>query len=284
MERKTQYKLWLCGITSNGNEKAITENILPIAKYFDGLNWVYDESKGREDKTSWLLEDNRKEGKITFIPSFYNRFHFFRNHYIFNGLMKDGDWFVVLDSCEKLEGPFCEKICDFIFMLEENGVEGVVLHGKGLMFKFNESMEYRNSVHEQLQGARNIIEMTSIKGYENSIDYFKNRRSEIRDSQSFVEKYLFYYLCPNSIHCLLGCEDNRGRFARRQDLRKKFLKTYIKKIDINTENVIGYLVENTEEMKEYINNEKIFNDVYRKYVLRETNLKDEHNWEDMIAI
>lgn len=273
--------IYLCGITQAGNSKALEEHLSPIAHFFDGLNWVFHLPEEKE--TLAVLEKYKGGGAIQKIP-FFGRFGFSRNHYLFNGIIKEGDWFVVLDSHEKLEPWFAENLPQLINLLENNSIDGVVLHGKGLIFKFNEWMEYRGSVHEQITGAKKIVELTAISGYEDSSKYFRNRRGDLRDSQHFVEKYLFYYLCPGSIHCLLGCEKDRGLFERRQVLRAEFREFCRKEnIPLDVESVISYLKENTEKMKKYINEDKIFNDVYRKHVLGES-LKDDHNWEDMVEL
>ena len=273
--------IYLCGITQSGNAAALEEHLSPIHHFFDGLNWVYHLPEEKE--TLAVLEKYKGAGTIQKIP-FFNRFGFARNHYLFNGIIKDGDWFVIQDSHERIDPAFAENLPNLIKLLEGNSIDGVTLHGKGFFFQFNEWMEYRGSVHEQLVGAKNVIELTTVRGYEDSSKYFTNRRADLRDSQHFVEKYLFYYLCPGSIHCLLGCEKDRGKFERRQVLRAEF-REFCKKenIPLDVNSVIAYLGENTESMKKFINEEKIFNDVYRKYVLCEK-LKDDHNWEDMIQL
>src|SRR6056300_963637 len=96
-------KLWLTGMTSAGNGDHLKELIEPIKEYFDGLIWVYHDDQKEFQADQHLdsglryLYDNKRDGEII-RSRWCNRFDFSRNIGLYQGPIKYGDWFLVIDT------------------------------------------------------------------------------------------------------------------------------------------------------------------------------------------
>jgi hypothetical protein len=288
-------KLYLCGMTSAGNEKNLRDMIEPILEYFDGLVWTFHNpieifagNLGYElDFGYEYLQKNKKEGKIV-TANWCQRHGYSMTHYLWQGSMKEGDFFVQLDSSERLSPKFCAELRDLCKDMEEKNIGMIANKGKGLIFRYNELLEFRGSPHWAV-----INVLGSVAQVELEDDEFWNVRDENRDKFHFVIHYLKYYLYPaGSNHCLLGLEKNGDPvklFPPREEKRLRFRK-YLDKYEIKQEPqaIIDHFLEQKEkpleELIQFINSEKILNDVWRYYVLKDENFKDDHNFEDMVKI
>src|SRR4051812_18841280 len=97
-------KLYLCGITNAGNEQNLRELIEPVLEYFDGLVWTFHYPI---DDGYKFLKENKKEGAII-LATWNQRHHYSMNHFLYQGPMEDGDFFITLDTLERISPEFCK--------------------------------------------------------------------------------------------------------------------------------------------------------------------------------
>lgn len=275
-------KLWLCGITSAGNEANLRALIDPILPYFSGIQMVFHHPI---DGGAEYLETNKKEGRIIYV-------HFSQRHgasmtqFLHQGTMEGGDFFVTVDSMERLGVEFCrDRLPQLIHQMSVQNIAMIANYGKGLIFRYSEQLEFKGSPHwfgSGFDGSVTNIELPSSD--------FWNVRSEQREPFQFVTHYLKYYLYPaGSNHCLLGLEKNGDpkilfpiREARRLNFRKALTA---RRYSCTVDGVKSLMNEPLdEEMKEFFSNEKILNDSYRYFHLGRTDFVDNHNFADIIPI
>ena len=288
-------KLWLCGITNLGNEQNLRELIEPILEYFDGLVWTFHDptfnDDGNMDQGFKILLHNKKEGKI--ITAEWCQRHFnSMNQYLWQGPMKDGDYFVQIDTQERMSPEFCAKLRDICISMDEQNIGMISNFGKGLIYRYNEQLEFRGSPHWY------AINLSGDKNAQAELekDEFWNVRDNQREPMSFVDHYLKYYLYPaGSNSVLLGLDKNGNPaelFPPREERRLKF-KKYLEDQNIinpTVDTVISFFAtQNSNEtvddqLKDFINNEKILNDVWRYHILGDSDFKDDHDFSNIIKI
>lgn len=281
------HKTWICGITYGKAVEDVKNNILPIAKYFDGLNIVLHKNSmlmsNEENELFAVLNTNKGQGKIHLFD-WIKRYDFSRNRYLFDPLMQTGDFFVVLDSMEKLEPDFCKNDLPKIKnAMIENNLEAFFLHGKGFIFRKNEWMQYQNGTHECIRPLNRAAELTDTDGYQDSSKYFTNTRPLVRDKLHFIEHYFRYYLIDNTMQCLLGTENDKELTNQRWQNRHNF-RLYLQSqgVQFNYDDVLEYFKKDlSEKMKDFLNKEKILNDIYRYKILGETDIIDNHDYKNI---
>jgi hypothetical protein len=276
-------KIWLCGITKQGNEENLKELIEPIKQYFNGLVWTFHLPI---DEGSNYLESAKGEGKIIYTD-WTQRYDFARNHYLFSNIIKEGDWFFNIDSEERLSKEFCKNLNNYINIFESEGIDSIYYEGKFLAFKFNEWMYWRNSIHEHLIGSNKGIDLKGTKPFDDNGIRF-NLRNEKRNRFDFVEQALRYYLTLGSIHCLLACENNQDFFQRRMQIRTEF-RNHILNMGIDptdTKSIIDFISQdNLDEItKKCINFEKYLNDAYRYFKLKLEDFDQDFDFKNLIKI
>lgn len=276
-------KLWLVGMFSAGKLKGLKEVVDPIINNFNGVVATFHLPT---DETSSYLESIKGEGEIIYTKYVY-RNDLSRNLYLWQGPIKNGDWFINIDNDEELKPLFFEKLNSFYEFLISNNIDGILLHGKRFMFRYNDFMEHKGNPHEGLFGANRVIELTKIPEFSNSEEYFVNLRPIRRDKFVFIDAYLRYYLsCPNSNQCLLGTENNIPLFQQREQMRREF-RLYVQQelnIDTTVEAFKQYIDSHgwNDKLTHFCNNEKIINDWRRYHYLNDRNFNDDHDRNNMI--
>jgi hypothetical protein len=277
-----QNKLWLTGLTSSGNLENLKSLIDPIKDDFDGLIWTFHYPK---DEGSEYLESVKGDGEIIYTK-WCNRLHFSRNHCLFQGPMRIGDWFVVIDTLEKLSPEFTSSLKDLIKILNINDIDGVYLYNKRFMFRFNEYNEFVGNPHEGIKGSQKPIELTQTQFWKDS--YFENLRPKLRESLHWVNAFMKYYLFPQSNHLVLHFEHDADFINQRYEIRYKFFNEIhsLGYDPLNIKSVIKCINEIglTNTLKECINSEKILNDWYRYEFLGARDQIDKHDFSLIIKI
>ena len=275
--------LFLTGITSGGNLDNLSKMIGPIADYFDGLMWTFHLPL---DEGADYLEKNKKRGRIVY-SHWHSRHGVSMSQFLWQGTMKDGDYFVNLDSMERLGVEFCKTgLPQAIETMKLNNIAVIANYGKGLLFRFNEQLEFKGSPHWYpvgLDGDAYNVELPKTA--------FWNVRSEQRNPFQFVTHYAKYYVAypAGSNHCLLGLEKNgdpQALFPAREARRLAFRKAMVKReYDLTVDGVQKLMADGLdEEMKEFFRNEKILNDFYRYFHLQREDFLDNHDFKDMVEI
>ncbi|MDB4317726.1 hypothetical protein N9973_00350 [bacterium] len=276
-------KVWLCGITNEGNEQNLKELIDPIKDYFDGLVWTFHYPK---DEGADYLESAKGDGKIIYTD-WLGRYDFPRNHYLFSNVIREGDWFFNIDSEERLSPEFMQNWSSHKEIFENNGIDGLYYEGKFMAFKLNEWMYWKNSIHEMLSGCNRAIDLHGHEVFD-STPIRTNLRLEKRREFDFVKQALRYYLTKGSIHVQLGCEDNPELIKKRHEIRMNFrLYLLSKEININNvDDVIDFICSDNLDSftKNCINSEKYINDAYRYYKLGLEDFSQDFDFSNLVLV
>lgn len=274
------------------SEENLRELIEPVRKNFDGIVCTFHYPK---DSGAAYLEEVKGHGKVIYTE-WCKRHDFSRNHYLYSGPIKNGDWCVQIDVLERFGENFIRDLRSHIDYFKSQGVNMVYYYNKPFLFEYHESLMYRGSPHEgllRMDGQAVGIELSKIIPNEPDVRY-NVRPLKRKDPYNWVDHYLRYYLYPwGSNHCLLGLEGNHPKgnafFHERDAQRLKFLQ-FLDSHGINrdTESVIDWLKANKDnlhaEMKQFINSDLILNDVYRYHVLGDKSIRDRHDWSGLIKI
>ena len=282
-------KLWLTGMTSAGNGDHLKELIEPIKEYFDGLIWVYHDDQKEFQADQHLdsglryLYDNKRDGEII-RSRWCNRFDFSRNIGLYQGPIKYGDWFLVIDTMERMHIDFALQIRDLIQRFDKNEINGVYCRNKHLLFKYNENTSFVHNPHCGVKGVTKSIEISSLPFWKE--EYWQNVRSLHRDKYEFIDHNLKYYLFPNTNHLVLNCESDQQFIVRRYMIRNEFFQELLKLgIDIQDFKAVkDYIVTGdlTETTKSCISEEKYLNDVYRFYRLNQKDIQEDFDFENLV--
>jgi hypothetical protein len=258
-------KLWLIGITTGGHKQDLQELIDPIKDDFDGLIWTFHYPK---DDGADYLESVKGQGEIIYTK-WCNRLDFSRNHSLFQSHMQVGDWFLTIDTLERLSPDFTGRLKSICSYLDYSGVDGVYLYNKRLLFKVNEQTAFVNNPHEGVIGVTKSLELSKQSFWEES--YQKNIRAEKRqDPLYFINHNFKYYFFHNTNHLLLGFENDEEMVNKRYQNRSKLIEL-IRGQGLNpfcltsVEECFRYRLN--DEIKECINFDKFLNDWYRYKIL-----------------
>ena len=283
-------RLFLTSMSTGGNVDNITEMVEPILPYLDGIIWVLHHC-ATDDPGAQYLESVKGAGKV--IYRFWpGRHHVSMNDTLYTGLMEEGDLFLYCDALERPMLPFVSRIkSEIAFTMEEADLDVIAYFGKPFLMRYRETMEYRGSPHWGLYGWNNRgIEWSTIEPDESKVR-LNTRPLKRPNVWGWVDHYLKYYVAypAGSNHCLLGLEKNGDpnklfpiREARRLEFRR-YLKS--KGVPLTVDGVRAWLLLGPdEEGKRFVREEKILNDAYRRYILNDTTLVDNHDFKDMVPI
>jgi hypothetical protein len=288
---KKQKKFWFCGMSGPSSIENLQELLEPIKDYFNGIVWVLHDS--RDSQESKYLESIKGEGKIIHYE-YHQRHDISRNHYLWCGPIKNGDWVMVCDDLERLNTTFVksfQNIVEEIFI--PSNINMGVYYGKPLLFEYHESLVYQGSPHEGLfrrDGLTSAREIKDIWPVETDVRY-NVRPFKRKEPFHWVRHFARYMLMPwGSNHALLHLElraktreEFNKLFQERESLRVEFLNYLDERgIERNVDAVIKLFSSTLDDrLKKFINNEKVWNDLYRLYVLDDNTIQDEHLWTSM---
>ena len=193
----TNSKLWLCGMTQNRKEN-IDEMTKDIAQHFDGLVFVDGYS---DDGTFELLNERKGNGRI--IQRKWTNDHDFQmNEFLRQGPMRNGDWFLMLDSPDRANEEWCKQLKEEVETYNEEGIGAVSFVSKVQLARYFDSMFYFQSPHWGLNGI-----LGNIKGYteEEKQDYITSTRFETDDPviAALLHPVKYYYTYGRSNHTQL---------------------------------------------------------------------------------
>jgi hypothetical protein len=283
-------KLFLCGITTTGNEANLRAMIEPIRQYFDGLCFTFHGSEfcgvdtsARPDGGAMFLENSKRAGCIVYAR-WARRHGYSMTHFLWQGPMEDGDHFVYLDTLERLSPAFCADLRNLTKWMDESNVAMVANYGKGLVFRFNEQLEFRGSPHwgpTQLDGKAVNMELAK--------ESFWNVRNEQRDEYEWVGHYLRYFMYPaGSNHALLGLDHHKGGtpesiFPKREAKRLWFREQVRRAgFPLTMEGAIAFMSQPlTQELVDLIQSDKVWSDAYWYLVKGDASIIHSHKPEDM---
>ncbi len=258
-------KLYIVGLTQSGKLQDLKELLEPIQSFYNGLQWTFHTPL---DEGYDYLNSMKKDGKI--IPlDFCYRHDFSRDHYLFMGTMKTGDWFICMDDLERISPKFFEMWPNLRNLLESNGIDGCVLQGKRFLYRYSDQLRHSGNPHEGIQGCKKLIDLTQIDQFKDPKWFFWNVRNDKRDKFHYVFHHVKYYTnYPNSNHCLLGRDNNLKAFYEHDAARQEF-RQYCETSDIlplNEERWIWLCKNKLDDIRKFVNYEKYLNDAYHYFI------------------
>lgn len=184
-------KFWLVLMTQN-REKDIQELIENTRGIFDGIVAVVNQPSN--DKTLEILEQNKGEGKIITRPFVRHHGHMM-NEILLAGVIKNLDYFLILDSSDRLGEYWRKNLKEDIKYWMKNQVGGVYLD-RLFIARYIDGMTFNNDVHwgvNPIYGQS--IDLSKINGYKKE-SYIINTRGKTPEShaRSAIENPIKYFV------------------------------------------------------------------------------------------
>jgi hypothetical protein len=276
--------IYLCGITNKNEYQNIKELTDPIWEYVDGLIFGYDSRDFNEDDACYKLLQERKGAGSVILRPWTNDHDLQMNTFLREGPMKNGDWFILRDSMERINQKWARNIKEWIYAHDFNGIKSIFNYGKGFAFKWNDSMVFNGSPHWGLVGAQQ--QAIDIK---NTHDESKKEITwRIKDGEeggrpfdnkiNHEAKYAWIY--GRSNHLLLGLENQFEQFQRAEMIRQFIRSEAVSKgFDTNSlESLKGFIYflkeMDYDTFKTFINSHRVWKNFYRYHFLN-------HNFQEI---
>ena len=258
MTNTPEPKLWLCGITQNRRDD-IDEMTKDIAQYFDGLIFVDAYS---DDGTYELLESRKKDGAI--IQRKWTNDHDFQmNEFLKQGPMSNGDWFVTLDSPDRLVKEWAEQLRQEIKTLKEEGFGAISMATKVYLAQYFDHMFYFQTPHWGLNGIVNNIKFYTEEEKKNCVT---SVRFDDPIKSGLLNPVKYYYVYGRSNHCNLLYQHFGSQILSKHENQRLQFRLYCQH-ELGIDLTIDSLVE-------YMKDESKWSDYFMESVELEVNLKD----------
>lgn len=279
-------KTWISFMCGENSLEDIREMYEPIKEFFDGICAAC--FADRFSPEALYLEVNKGEGYITYLP-YTGRHSLARNVAIHNGTIQDGHWIVQTDVLEHPQPWFLKTLAP-LFMAEGR-VNCCYYYGKPFLFQYHESLEYHGTPHENLirgDGKMQAIELAHAWPDESKVRL--NVRPRKRDKWHFLKHYGRYSLLPwGSNHYILplsGKPNAEEIFRKRESARMAFIDL-LRELNIkrDVDSIIEYMKgEMDPRFVAHIEADKVWNDIYRFFILCREDFTDNHDWNDLVKI
>lgn len=278
-----QSKIFIGLIT--GNEKQNIQEIVDNLGNIDGILAVDHYST---DGTYELLEKNKRGGDIIRCP-YQNNHSQSMNIWMNSPKLNIGDWVILLDSSERIGQKLLNNIKDYVIHFERCGINTIVNHSKVFMFRRWPQQFFSGTPHWKINGTQQYaIDMSNTGLFEDEKDYYYSVRNRNRDPFHWTRHYAFYLLQKDSNHLLLGLEGKPNfveTFTYRENERIKLLLYFKERnLEPTIDNLILLFHECNDQIKYFINTNKILNDYYHFYINNDRTLIDNHNWDEIKKI
>ena len=274
-------RLWLCGITQNRKDN-IDEMTKDVAQYFDGLIFVDGYS---DDGTFELLDERKGDGKI--IQREWTNDHDFQmNEFMRQGPMKNGDWFLMLDSPDRANEEWCEQLRDEIKKYNEEGVGAISFASKIQLARYFDHMFYFQTPHWGLNGI-----LGNVKGYteEEKQQYITSTRFGSDDPaiSALLHPVKYYYVYGRSNHMNLLYQNFGNKILSHHENQRLRFRLYCQDelgLDLTLDSLEDYMRKGdfTEYFIESVELEVNLKDFFRYKILGQDFIKEidqnRQNW------
>ena len=264
-------KLWLNGITTNRLEdiNELTENY----EFFEGLNFV---DGGSTDGTRELLEERKGGGNIYLRP-WTNDHDLSMNEFLRQGNMKNGDWFLCLDSPDRIQDIWYDSIHKDIEGFEKDGIGALSMAGKIYLARYFDHLFYWGSPHWGLQG---VVGKTLGISEKDKSKLITSKRFDAPEVSALLHPAKYYYCYGRSNHCQLLYGKFGQEVVQQHDIARFRFRFYCEKtlgLKFTLDSLIKYMGEYkrwTKEFVEFVELEVNMKDVFRLKVLKQDFLKE----------
>ncbi len=260
-------KLWLTFMTQNRLEdiKEMTEDL----SAFDGIVAVDHFSN---DGTYELLQERKKEGKIIQRPFVKHHSHSM-NEFLFSGVIKNGDYFMILDSSDRINPRWLKTLRDDVSSYDQNGI-GAVFLDRIFVAKYLDSMEFFGAVHWGLRPFwGKAVDYSQLPGYRKE-SWIINKRGD----NSILwnpSKYWWEYGHGGSHTELLYRQFGDDVWKHHENIRLQFRINcqFSLGLDFTLDSLINYMKENLGNYPEWfetvLEGEVSVKDIFRFKVLNQ---------------
>lgn len=296
MDSSITPRLFLTSMCNAGNVKDIIEMVEPILPYLDGIIWVLHDCPA-DDPGARYLESVKGAGKIIHRPWPRGRHWQSMNDTLFSGTAEEGDYLIWTDLLEQPAPEFLARAkTEIIPMMQEAEVDLIAYYGKPFLFRYNETLEYRNSPHWSLHGWNNRgIEWNTIEPNERKVRFNTRPIKRAGEVNHWVSHYLKYFVSypAGANHAALGLdqyakpgESLDQTFQRRESNRLAFRREMKKRgYPLTVEGFVSMCKSGLDQdLKKWLNSDKVFSDAYHWLVLGDSRVKDTHRPADALLI
>ena len=260
----------------------VYELVEPVKQHFRGVCALLHDCDESSVVTNYLLNINDELGGGNIIfGNYVGRHNHSRNRILYETGMEEGDYFVTLDSLERVIPEFAESLPNLILQIEFQNIDICYYYNMPYVVRFREDMFYHGTPHESLlaDNPLNRIELNQYLPDESKVRI--NVRPLKRDKNHHIAHYIRYLLQPNSNHNLLGIEHHGGyeAFLKLESLRKLLIKAL-------KDNNLPRTIDGVKKLlskpldgitRVLLNEHGEINNFYRYYILGEE-VVDTHDW------
>lgn len=293
---QTEPRLWLTSMSHGG--PATLENareiIEPIHSLIDGTVWVLHDTDPN-DPTAQYLESVKGAGRIIHRPWPRGRHFHSMNETLWSGPMEDGDLVLWVDPLERAQPAFVSRVKgEIAHLMVEAEIGCLHFYGKPYLFRYTETLEYRNSPHWTLTGVQGRqIEWSQMEPDEKQVRLNVRPLKRGGDAYHWVRHYLRYFVefPAGSNSALLGLDHWPGgqtqenwvkretnRLALRAEMRKRGYP-------LTVDGFIAMCRAGLDDtLKTHLRAEKTFSDAFHHLVCGRTDVRDSHRPSDALPI
>lgn len=283
-------KLYLCGITCGPEIDKIKDLVNKTKDYVDGFIWTVDDRpltfdiliSEEEKKCIELIEflrDNKKDGEIIEY-SWKNAHDWSANEWLHCGVLKPGDWVLMVDSSEIPTEEWIKNIRQQIKELDAVNSEGIYASGRPYLFKYNEYLFFHGTPHWGLYGLdSNKIGVVNDEEKKKMITNLRDLKPEKHYQEHDTKYYL--YGRSNIIDAFYG-KYGQEKVKMHEYFRRQFRENLREKTGIEPSlKALDTFFAEREILREYtvyeisiIETEFCLSEYYRRTILKEDFMKD----------
>lgn len=269
-------KFWLTLMTQD-REKDIEEMLKDTYDYFDGIVAVDHYSK---DSTFEILNKYKKAGKIIQLP--YLKHHAWSmNGFLFSGVIKNEDWFLIVDSSDRPRVEWLENLKNDIENWVRQGI-GAIYLDRIFLVRYNDNVEFIGGIHWGIQNVHG--KHISLLTENNKRDDFVVNTRMLNRNISGIEhpiKYFVEYSCSSQTQLLYQqFGDNIWKSHENFRIQFRIYCQQVLNLIPTVQELIEYISDGIknhnlpEYIIEYIQLEVNIQDLVRYYILKQDLLSE----------